>query len=207
VYLPLSQDDPKNISLHYTVGMLYQLAGRPQEVCDHLYQAYQVGGPDHVDPQLLFHLANNLKAIGENEAAVDFYGLAIGPFPTVFLFPTSSLLAYEHRDAVMSQGVHVLLPGDVNARAHLWCACIYTGKIPTGAVNWVLVAISLDYVGRPREAVRAFQVRLYTTPPPLFGKTKPPFRGVSVATPPFLPKPKFPPRIHVGTPTTPCALD
>ena len=36
----LSQADPKNVSLLYTVGMLYQLAGRPQEVCDHLYKAY-----------------------------------------------------------------------------------------------------------------------------------------------------------------------
>jgi len=57
--------------------MLYQLAGRPQEVCDHLYEAYLLD-PEHCDPQLLFHLANNLKAIGENDAAVDFYAQAIG---------------------------------------------------------------------------------------------------------------------------------
>ena len=71
------QADPKNITLHYTVGMLYQLAGRPQEVCDHLYEAYMLA-PGQTDPQLLFHLANNLKAIGENEAAVNFYAMAIG---------------------------------------------------------------------------------------------------------------------------------
>ena len=57
--------------------MLYQLAGRPQEVCDHLYEAY-ILDPESCDPQLLFHLANNLKAIGENDAAVDFYAQAIG---------------------------------------------------------------------------------------------------------------------------------
>jgi tetratricopeptide (TPR) repeat protein len=76
----MSQADPKNVSLHYTVGMLYQLAGRPQEVCDHLYEAYMLA-PEATDPQLLFHLANNLKAIGENDAAVNFYALAIGEAP------------------------------------------------------------------------------------------------------------------------------
>ena len=79
------QADPKNISLHYTVGMLYQLAGAPQKVCDHLYAAYMLA-PEHTDPQLLFHLANNLKAIDENEAAVNFYALAIGICP--LLAPT-----------------------------------------------------------------------------------------------------------------------
>ena len=73
----LPQADPKNVSLHYTVGMLYQLAGEPQKVCDHLYEAYMLD-PERCDPQLLFHLANNLKAIGENDAAVDFYAQAIG---------------------------------------------------------------------------------------------------------------------------------
>ena len=77
----LSQADPKNVSLLYTVGMLYQLAGRPQEVSDHLYKAYLLD-PERTDPQLLFHLANNLKAIGENDAAVNFYALAIGQVPT-----------------------------------------------------------------------------------------------------------------------------
>jgi hypothetical protein len=112
----MSQADPKNVSLHYTVGMLYQLAGRPQEVCDHLYEAYMLA-PEATDPQLLFHLANNLKAIGENDAAVNFYALAIG-------------------------------------------------QVPEGAVNWVLASISLDYVGRPQEAVRGFQTVLRLGPTP-----------------------------------------
>jgi hypothetical protein len=89
--------DPHNLSLRYTTGMLYQLAGQPQQVsspppssaflavygrsgeahlplfppppqvCDHLYAAYRAS-PPQAPPELLFHLANNLKAIGENEA-------------------------------------------------------------------------------------------------------------------------------------------
>ncbi len=50
--------DPKNISLRYTIGLLYQLAGRPQEVCDYLYSAYQMD-PHRATPELFFHLANN----------------------------------------------------------------------------------------------------------------------------------------------------
>ncbi len=72
--------DPKNASLKYTIGLLYQLAGKPQQVCDHLYGVYLMD-PSSASPDLFFHLANNLKAIGETEAAVNFYALAIGAAP------------------------------------------------------------------------------------------------------------------------------
>lgn len=38
--------------------------------------------------------------------------------------------------------------------------------MPEGAVNWVLTAISLDYIGRPHEAKRAFQTVLRLGPTP-----------------------------------------
>ena len=103
----LIDQDPKNISLKYTVGLLYQLAGRPQEVCDYLYSAYRMD-PDRASPELFFHLANNLKAIGETEAAVNFYALAIG-------------------------------------------------ASPIGPVNWVLMAIALDFLGHPDLALKGYQ--------------------------------------------------
>ncbi len=98
----LAFQDPKNHSLRYTLGMLYQLASRPKQVCDNLHAAY-IGSPGSAPPELLFHLANNLKAIGENEAAVQFYSLAIG-------------------------------------------------LMPEGPVNWVLISISLDFIGRTQVA-------------------------------------------------------
>jgi hypothetical protein len=94
----LMVQDPKNHSLRFTLGMLYQLASRPKQVCDNLHAAY-IGSPQSAPPELLFHLANNLKAIGENEAAVNFYALAIG-------------------------------------------------LMPEGPVNWVLISITLDFIGR-----------------------------------------------------------
>ena len=108
----LIASDPKNTSLRYTVGLLYQLAGRPQEVCDYLYDVYKQD-PERVSPELYFHLANNLKAIGETEAAVNFYALAIG-------------------------------------------------AAPTGPVNWVLMAIALDFLGRPDLALRGYEVDAHT---------------------------------------------
>eukprot|EP00960_Hanusia_phi_P036726 752489-Hanusia_phi.AAC.3 len=81
----LSRNDPHNISLRYTVGMLYQLAGEAEKVSSvsltdsvrsDLSEAYQAD-PEGCGPELLFHLANNLKAIGENEAAINFYALAM----------------------------------------------------------------------------------------------------------------------------------
>lgn len=68
--------DPKNVSVLYSLGMLYQLAGNPREVCDNLHGAY-IESEGATPPELLFHLANNLKAIGENDAAINFYFLAI----------------------------------------------------------------------------------------------------------------------------------
>lgn len=68
--------DPKNVSVLYSLGMLYQLAGKPKEVCDNLHGAY-IESEGGTPPELLFHLANNLKAIGENDAAINFYFLAI----------------------------------------------------------------------------------------------------------------------------------
>mmetsp|Transcript_1581 Transcript_1581/g.4781 ORF Transcript_1581/g.4781 Transcript_1581/m.4781 type:complete len:423 (-) Transcript_1581:821-2089(-) len=110
----LARNDPRNISLRYTVGMLYQLAGDAEKVCDNLYAAYQQD-PERCGPELLFHLANNLKAIGENEAAVNFYALAIS-------------------------------------------------KLPSGPVNWVLISIALDFIGKTRESCRAFQTVLRLGP-------------------------------------------
>jgi tetratricopeptide (TPR) repeat protein len=101
--------DPKNASLRYTAGLLYQLAGRPQEVCDYLYAVYRMD-PERASPELFFHLANNLKAVGETEAAVNFYALAIG-------------------------------------------------ATPTGPVNWVLMSIALDFLGRPDLALRGYEVK------------------------------------------------
>ncbi|KAJ1468037.1 hypothetical protein T484DRAFT_1856744 [Baffinella frigidus] len=111
----LTAADPRNVSLRYTTGMLYQLAGQPQQVCDHLYAAY-TEDPNQAPPELLFHLANNLKAIGENDAAIRFYAAAIG-------------------------------------------------IVPTALVNLVLISITLDFVGRPAEAVRGFQTVLRMKPP------------------------------------------
>eukprot|EP00961_Rhodomonas_salina_P133387 1794742-Rhodomonas_salina.1 len=124
----MAQADPKNVSVLYTAGMLYQLAGQHQKVRNstlrspatpwpaltQVLAAYMLD-PGGVHPELLFHLANNLKAIGENEAAVNFYSLAIG--------------------------------------AH-----------PLGPVNWVLISISLDFIGRPLEAVRGYETVLRLGP-------------------------------------------
>eukprot|EP00292_Cryptomonas_paramecium_P015530 CAMPEP_0113667794 /NCGR_PEP_ID=MMETSP0038_2-20120614/3639_1 /TAXON_ID=2898 /ORGANISM="Cryptomonas paramecium" /LENGTH=127 /DNA_ID=CAMNT_0000583459 /DNA_START=191 /DNA_END=571 /DNA_ORIENTATION=- /assembly_acc=CAM_ASM_000170 len=98
------------------MGLLYQLANKPQEVCDSMYKAY-VLNPNAATPDLFFHLANNLKAIGDTEAAVNFYALAIR-------------------------------------------------MIPAGPVNWVLMSISLDFLGRPDLALRGYQTVLRLGPTP-----------------------------------------
>jgi len=61
------------------------------------------------------------------------------------------------RPAPRSRVLGLLLPA-LTARR------VAAGRVPEGAVNWVLTAISLDYIGRPEEAKRAFQTVLRLGP-------------------------------------------